>query len=194
MRRRCKYGFQCEKSKLWSVACSLHLLHLTVFTDRNEPAFLRKLRGQFGGADNVRHERAIQRPRKPKDNDDDDAPVYIDEETNETISKEDYETLVNGPEGKDGGTDKDKDKEEVEDTTDPAKPKPTEQAASDDARLQQNSAEIGTQKKRRKAKVIQEEEVAEDTSRSKDSSEAAKLNTKPNAKRKKIKLSFDEPE
>ncbi|EED22894.1 conserved hypothetical protein [Talaromyces stipitatus ATCC 10500] len=160
--------------------------------DRNEPAFLRKLRGQYSGDDYARQERSVQRPRKPKDIDDDDAPVYIDEETNEMISKEDYETLVNGTDGKDGGTDKDK--EGLEEPTDPAKSKHSEQAASGDTRSQQNLAEIGAQKKRRKAKVISEEEVAKDGSRSKDTSETSKPSTKPSAKRKKIKLSFDEPE
>ncbi|EEA28586.1 hypothetical protein TMatcc_003070 [Talaromyces marneffei ATCC 18224] len=160
--------------------------------DRSEPAFLRKLRDQYGGADNVRHERPVPRPRKPKDNDDDDAPVYVDEETNETISKEDYEQLVNGTEGKDESTDQDE--KGLEESTDAADSKATEQAAGDETKTQQNLAEIGTQKKRRKAKVIQEDDVAEDGSRSKDSSATSKSSAKPNAKRKKIKLSFDEPE
>ena len=139
----------------------------------------------------MRHEHPVPRPRKQKDNDDDDAPVYVDEETNETISKEDYEQLVNGTEGKDESTDKDK--ERPEDSADSSKTKSAENAG-DVTKTQQNLAEIGTQKKRRKAKVIQDDEVAEDGSRSKDSPATSKPSAKSNAKRKKIKLSFDEPE
>ena len=139
----------------------------------------------------MRHEHPVPRPRKQKDNDDDDAPVYVDEETNETISKEDYEQLVNGTEGKDESTDKDK--ERPEDSADSSKTKSAENAG-DVTKTQQNLAEIGTQKKRRKAKVIQDDEVAEDGSRSKDSSATSKPSAKSNAKRKKIKLSFEEPE
>ncbi|PCG90359.1 Hypothetical protein PENO1_099600 [Penicillium occitanis (nom. inval.)] len=159
--------------------------------DKSEPAFLRKLRNQYGGADNVRHEQPVPRPRKPKDNDDDDAPVYVDEETNETISKEDYEQLVNGTEGKDESTDQDK--EGLEESIDASTTKSTE-AAGDDIKTQQNLAEIGTQKKRRKAKVIQEDEVAEDGSQRKDGPATSKPSAKSTAKRKKIKLSFEEPE
>jgi hypothetical protein len=99
---------------------------------------------------------------------------------------------VNGTEGKDESTDKDK--EGLEESTDAAESKTAEQVTGDDTKPQQNLAEIGTQKKRRKAKVIQEDEVAEDGSRSKDSSATTKPSAKSNAKRKKIKLSFDEPE
>lgn len=98
---------------------------------------------------------------------------------------------MNGTEDKDESTDKDK--EGLEESVDSSKTKSTE-AAGDDTKAQQNLAEIGTQKKRRKAKVIQDDEVAEDGSRSKDSSATSKPSAKSNAKRKKIKLSFEEPE
>lgn len=98
---------------------------------------------------------------------------------------------MNGTEGKEQSTDKDK--EGLEESVDASNTKSTE-AAGDDTKAQQNLAEIGTQKKRRKAKVIQDDEVAEDRSRSKDSSATSKSSAKSNAKRKKIKLSFEEPE
>lgn len=139
----------------------------------------------------MRHEHPVPRPRKPKDIDDDDAPVYVDEETNEALSKEDYEQLVNGTEGKDESTDKDK--EGLDKLVDSSNTKSTE-TAGEDTKPQQNLAEIGTQKKRRKAKVIQEDEVLEDESRTKDSSATSKPSAKSSAKRKKIKLSFEEPE
>lgn len=98
---------------------------------------------------------------------------------------------MNGTEGKDESTDKDKDG--LEESVDSSKSKSVE-AAGDDTKTQQNLAEIGTQKKRRKAKIIQEDEVVEDGSRSNDRSATSKPSAKSNAKRKKIKLSFDEPE
>ncbi|OKL58030.1 hypothetical protein UA08_06581 [Talaromyces atroroseus] len=153
--------------------------------ERNEPAFLRKLRGQYGDGDS---RRPTHRPRKAKENDDEDAPVYVDEETNEALSKEDYESLLNGTEAK--GETAGHGAEEGKESTNPAA-KSAEQVSNEEAKTQQNLAEIGTaQKKRRKAKVIHDEEVAEDESRHKVNPAAPK----PSAKRKKIKLSFDEPE
>jgi Domain of unknown function (DUF4604) len=164
-----------------------HLLLLStapdVLPERNEPAFLRKLRGQYGDGDSFQ---PAPRPRKAKENDDEDAPVYVDEETNEAISKEDYESLVHGTEAK-GETTGDS-TEEGKESTDPAKS--AEQVPSEEAKTQPNLAEIGTQKKRRKARVIHDDEPVEDESRHKDNPAVPK----PNAKRKKIKLSFDEPE
>ncbi len=63
--------------------------------ESNEPSFLRKLRGEFGGTDAVRHERPIPRPRKVMtDGDDEDQPTYVVEESQDTLSKEEYEALV----------------------------------------------------------------------------------------------------
>lgn len=98
---------------------------------------------------------------------------------------------MNGTEGKDESTDKDK--EALDEFVDSSNTKSAE-ATGDDTKIQQNLTEIGTQKRRRKAKVIQEDEVAEDGSRSKDNSTMSKPSAKSSAKRKKIKLSFDEPE
>jgi hypothetical protein len=98
---------------------------------------------------------------------------------------------VNGTEGKDESTEKGK--EGLEESVDSPNTNSAE-AAGDATKTQQSLAEIGTQKKRRKAKVIQEDEVAEDGSRSKDSSTTSKPSAKSTAKRKKIKLSFEEPE
>ncbi|KAJ5122521.1 hypothetical protein N7526_009458 [Penicillium atrosanguineum] len=47
------------------------------------------------------------RPRKAKNpDDDDDAPVYVDEESNEVISKEDYQALKKRKQAKAVGDDK----------------------------------------------------------------------------------------
>ena len=98
---------------------------------------------------------------------------------------------MNSTEGKEESTDKDK--EALEESVDASTTKSTE-GTGDDIKTQQNLAEIGTQKKRRKAKVIQEDEVAADGSRSKDSWATSKPSAKSTAKRRKIKLSFEEPE
>ena len=132
----------------------------------------------------IHHERPAQRPRKPKNDDDDDEPTYVDEETNETISKKEYEEMVRREAGDEDGTDqagsvpKDSNKETISIDT-----------PADEPKFQQKVAEIGNQKKRKQVKVVGEEKVAEPET-VKDNSTS---NRKPKAKKKKIKLSFDEP-
>ncbi|CRG84440.1 hypothetical protein PISL3812_01726 [Talaromyces islandicus] len=162
--------------------------------DRQEPAFLRKLRGESSGVDSPRQERFSQRPRKPKnkDDDDDDAPTYVDEETNDTITKEDYEALLKGSE---------KDKSQTtlaEGDGDIAPGESKEPAASseqanvaDAPKAQEKMAEIGSQKRKKQARVVggdDDEVAAEDEASRKDSSSSRR----PKAKRKKVKLSFDD--
>ena len=63
--------------------------------EASEPAFLRKLREQHGGGDG-RHERPVPRPRKARTaaDEDDDAPAYVMEDSNDSLSKEDYTKLL----------------------------------------------------------------------------------------------------
>ncbi|KAJ5977951.1 hypothetical protein N7501_001293 [Penicillium viridicatum] len=147
--------------------------------DAKQPAFLQKLRGQYG--DNTgRLERPALRPTRLKVNkdDDDDEPTYIDEESNEVISKEEYKALVgeNSPkgEGEAGDSAKDnftgnQDKSQAELSTS----------------KQNNLTEVGGQRKRKQAKVVGE-----------DKAEAEEVQPKATSKKpkkpKKIKLSFDE--
>lgn len=164
---------------------------------------MRKLRDQYGSGDGVRHERPAPRPRKAKDDDEDDAPVYVDGDTSETISKEDYEMLVNGSHSKTEGT-----AGENDINANVAGQLPTQsahgladsgsagQTGCDDPKRQENLSEVGTQKKRRKAKVIQEDaeleaQLPQRQGGSAGSDSPAKVNAK---KKKKIKLSFEEPE
>lgn len=148
--------------------------------DAKEPAFLQKLRGQYGNNDG-RLERPAMRPRKAKkDDDDDDAPVYVDEESNEVISKEDYQALVGGPENqaqdwasKDQAAEGD------------GKTLPKEPTAK-----QSNLTEVGGQKKRKQAKIVGDDKPEGE---SKPESEVRpKASTRKPKKGKKIKLSFDE--
>ncbi|KAK8157230.1 hypothetical protein IWX90DRAFT_489437 [Phyllosticta citrichinensis] len=67
--------------------------------DRSEPAFLRRLKGEAtAGRDTDRHERPAIRPRgqaRQSANDDaDDAPTYVLEESGDALSKAEYEALV----------------------------------------------------------------------------------------------------
>lgn len=125
------------------------------------------------------------RPRKAKDNDEDDAPVYVDEESNEVISKEDYQALVGESASQQDGASTDQ-AVESEDKTRPPK-EPTAK--------QSNLTEVGGQKKRKQAKVVGEDkpeaELAKELAKESEEKPEAPAPRKPK-KAKKIKLSFDE--
>ncbi|KAJ9488023.1 hypothetical protein VN97_g5280 [Penicillium thymicola] len=147
--------------------------------DAKQPAFLQKLRGQHG--DNTgRLERPALRPTRLKVNkdDDDDEPTYIDEESNEVISKEEYKVLVgeNSPKGEGEAGDSAKDKS----TGDQDKSQ-----AELSTSKQNNLTEVGGQRKRKQAKVVGEDKAEVEEVQPKATSKKSK-------KSKKIKLSFDE--
>ncbi|KAL4973998.1 hypothetical protein BDW66DRAFT_140903 [Aspergillus desertorum] len=150
--------------------------------DAKEPAFLQRLRGQYGNTSGGL-ERPSQRPRRKRDDNDDDGPTYVDAKSNEVISKEDYEAMVNGgdPEIKQPENDV-KDKYAVADQDGDLKK--TEAALS-----KQNVTEIGGPRKRKQAKVVGDEI---------EGAEKVKVPPeewwprKPKQKKKKMKLSFEE--
>lgn len=155
------------------------------FLEAKEPAFLQRLRGQYGTGDTSgRLERPAVRPRKAKDpkDDEEDEPVYIDEESNEVITKEEYKALAKGETANESeGTTQD------QSTTE-------ESFKQGEQGKQSNLTEVGGQRKRKQAKVVGEESKAEPEDASKDSKDAPKAAEKPkkSKKAKKIKLSFDE--
>ena len=163
---------------------------LTEVSEAKEPNFLRRLREEHGGRDSARHERPLNRPRKQKaqEDDDDDAPTYVDEENQNTFSKAEYETLVNnrttldtelgaeGQEGKDMQARNVRGNLAMEDKT---------------IRSEQQLAEIGSQKKRRAVKVIGDEMPDQMDAEKKPVLKTSRTEKKPN-KRKKVKLSFDD--
>jgi hypothetical protein len=158
------------------------LIHII---EANEPAFLAKLRGQYGSSEG-RLERPAMRPRKAKDpkDEEDDEPVYVDEESNEVISKEEYKALVKGDESEDDSTAK---KTSTADNQDETKPQPDTAASK-----QSNLTEIGGQKKRKQAKVVGEDSKPElEETQPKEIQPKTAAARKPK-KAKKIKLSFDE--
>lgn len=61
--------------------------------DNSQPAFLQRLRGQIQNGDSSRHEQPVARNRKVKE-EEDDAPAYVLEGTNQSLTKEEYEDLV----------------------------------------------------------------------------------------------------
>ncbi|KAJ5558799.1 hypothetical protein N7535_009320 [Penicillium sp. DV-2018c] len=147
--------------------------------EAKQPAFLQKLRGQYG--DNTgRLERPALRPTRLKVNrdDDEDEPTYVDEESNEVISKEQYKALV----GESGS------KEEGEDATsakDPSTAREDNPAAAVGPTKQSNLTEVGGQRKRKQVKVVGEDKADAEEVQPKSASKKSK-------KSKKIKLSFDE--
>ncbi|KAB8261738.1 hypothetical protein BDV32DRAFT_30553 [Aspergillus pseudonomiae] len=154
--------------------------------EAKEPAFLQRLRNQYGDTSG-RLERPIARPRKLKDADDDDDPTYVDEESNEVISKEEYEALVreSNKEGEDTG----KGEPDPEQTTSQDNEQDKASTTQEAPISKQNMAEIGGPKKRKQAKVIGEEEPAAEKEEIQPKDTGSR---KPKQKKKKIKLSFDE--
>lgn len=153
------------------------LIHIL---EANEPAFLSKLRGQYGSSEG-RLERPAMRPRKAKDpkDEEDDEPVYVDEESNEVISKEEYKALVKGDDPTDDTS--------TADNKDESKPQ-SDTAAS----KQSNLTEIGGQKKRKQAKVVGEDNKPEPEEMQPKETQPKTAATRKPKKAKKIKLSFDE--
>ncbi len=158
-------------------------------TEAKEPAFLQKLRGHYGDTSG-RLERPSARPRKLKDknDEDDDAPVYVDEESNEVISKAEYEALVGG------GTDQKDNEASTKDTPTENDQASAQSQTETSTAKQSNLTEVGGPRKRKQAKILGENE---DKEKSEEKQEANQ--TQPKAavprkskKAKKIKLSFDE--
>lgn len=113
----------------------------------------------------------------------------MDEESNDIISKEEYEALVRGDKPSEDDDQSDKDhKDENKSAGQPGEGSRSDTGAETSA-SKQNIAEIGGPRKRKQAKVIGEDTPAaesEDTTK-KDSSGVRKAKQK-----KKIKLSFDD--
>ncbi|KAK2780774.1 hypothetical protein FQN53_000994 [Emmonsiellopsis sp. PD_33] len=160
--------------------------------DKNEPAFLRRLRGQYGDGSGFRNDRPNPRPTKKRDADDDDAPTYVDEESNEVISKEEYEALVKGDSedkvAEDAGNNNEDGSNETKalDTTTSAGEESKAATETPGPKAKQQVAEIGGAKKRKQGKVIGDDATEPDAKKPQTS-------RKPKLK-KKIKLSFDDEE
>jgi hypothetical protein len=156
--------------------------------DKTQPAFLRRLRGEISGQvdDPDRHVNQVARPTRPKrlEADEDDGPTYVMEDTYATLTKEEYEALVNGDSKDAKGDAPAEEKMSLEGNE---KPKPTTQ----------KMAGIGATKKRKAAKIIgvdEEDQIVKDVSLGKPDNEASgtlKSTEKKALKKKKTKVKID---
>jgi Domain of unknown function (DUF4604) len=170
--------------------------------EKQEPAFLQKLRGEAAGrGDSDRHEVQQARPgKKPRlEMDDDSGPTIVFEDeagfsSGGNVGRKEYEMLMKGK-GKGEGTGKG-DEGEVE-----GQGESTSVDKGGEERERQKVAEVGGVKKRKVGKVVagegEEPKVGTKTSAGADrTAEFARPQVKPKAKasKKKVKLSFDEPD
>ncbi|RMZ79873.1 hypothetical protein DV737_g3224, partial [Chaetothyriales sp. CBS 132003] len=146
--------------------------------DKSQPAFLQRLRAEFGGE---RNNVQFERPNKPRLQIGDaaeDGPTIVDE-SGEGVSKEEYERMLRGEEEDAKG----------------AGPDPRDGAGQEDT----EDAQIGNAKKRKVGKVVGSEaeevqmkrgqghgDTEKSTSATRDAGKA------PKKRAKKIKLSFDD--
>jgi hypothetical protein len=148
--------------------------------DDTQPAFLRRLRGEMAGDGSGRHENPIQRNKRLKQDDEEDAPTYVLEDTNQSMSKAEYEAMVAGKVSeKDGATAEEGGTTKVTATTPHAK---------------DTIVEIGKATKKRKvAKVIGEEKDENEDEKASKTSEKKSIK-KAKKKGKPVKLSFGDQE
>jgi hypothetical protein len=151
--------------------------------DNQQPAFLRRLRGELTSGDAARHEQPIPRNKRMTKDDEDDAPTYVMEDTKESLTKEEYDALVSGKDSKDGESDATGNASKEEGSVPSPKPK-------------EKIAEVGAMSKKRKvAKAIGDEQEGAKGEESKDAKESnAKVIKKPKKKAKAVKLTFGDDE
>ncbi|KAL8940179.1 MAG: hypothetical protein Q9211_002396 [Gyalolechia sp. 1 TL-2023] len=168
--------------------------------DSNEPAFLRKLKGQYGGTDSARHQQPLARPRKQRNpiEEDEDEPIYVHEANpHEPISKADYDTLIDDTvtEDRDGlFTTVEKLSGRVGKASNQtgASSKPHgERGVMQEAPSKQQIAVIGAASKKRSAKIIGDGTAADETQDSAEKIELAKSRGPKKAKRQKLSFQDD---
>lgn len=136
------------------------------------------LRNQQTGRDVDRHEHPIPRPKRARVNDDEDGPTYVYAESNDTLSRVEFDTLVAGTTpGELGGQD------ELKMSEKPDGAALGENIDPDLIRKKQDITEVGIGlKKRKAAKILGTADTEEDV----PSSER----NKPKKKSKAVKLTF----
>lgn len=123
---------------------------------------------------------------KPKDPDADDGPTYVDEESNEVVTKEEYEAML-----RDAAGETDTQNTNEQDSSDPTLAS-TGDETSEAAKSvpSQKVADIGAPKKKKKlGRLVADEDHTDEPDKQPKDSEPPKKKQK-----KKIKLSFDEAE
>lgn len=134
------------------------------------------------GEDSARHERPIPRNKRMKQDDEDDAPTYVLEDTNQSMTKEEYEAFV-----AEKGL---KEEAKLEKEGDAR-----EQMKDDESKPKDKITEVGVNTKKRKvAKIISDEqEQSKDESNDTKKLET-KISKKPKKKTKAVKLTFGDEE
>ncbi|KAJ8604554.1 hypothetical protein MRB53_041777 [Persea americana] len=178
---KCQYEADMWLMKLHSILSSCYSSQSldNPRAQAREPAFLRRLRDQQAGRDSDRHERQIARPQRLKiaKAEDDDAPTYVDEDTNEVLSVADYKALVVA----EGKLEREEAKDEVASASDAAEVLKGETSKLD------STIEAGiSQKKRKAARIVADDDADLATA------DARKPKMKPKKKVKAVTLSFDD--
>jgi len=156
---------------------------------QNEPAFLRRIRGEIRGSvdDPDRQINPVARPtisKRLKKDDEDDAPTYVLEETNQDLSKEEYEALLKGEEA--AAADAAEDQIESESG---ASAYLSKDASIPSVKPKEKVAEIGgLPKKRKAAKIVgQDGDEDPDTSNTQSGNPSKKSSSKDTKKPPKKK-------
>ncbi|MCJ1480224.1 hypothetical protein MMC06_000378 [Schaereria dolodes] len=155
--------------------------------ESNEPSFLRKLKSEYGSNSSGRHERPIARPRKAQDDGDDNEPTYVDEGSHDTISKAEYDAMLNSSEYSVDGKDMEQSPSVAD--TEAAQPETASEKINSGQMKEQKLAAIGSLGKRKIARVIGGDERRTEL---KTDGRAAMKGKKLSKPKRKIKLSFDE--
>ena len=182
-----------------SLLCVFEDIRPDSITDARTPAFLQRLKGQYGGPGD-RQNVQFARPKKQLIDAGDDEPTYVDEHGRETISKDDYEKMTSGEVDEDHGLSKGRTDEQLQ----PHEPTASENDDSGAANVAKPSKEpqatFGSSKKRKAVKVAGDEDETKDAIAESDPQarkpedevkSAVEKKSKPK-KAKKVKLSFDE--
>lgn len=166
---------------------------------QNEPAFLRRIRGEIRGSvdDPDRQINPVARPtisNRLKKDEEDDAPTYVLEETNEDLSKEQYEAMLNGEDAA-----AKKATETKADVASESALNTTEDADIPSASSKQRVAEVGgLPKKRKAAKIVgQDGDEPGEPSKTRNATRPGNKDEKKLPKKQKakaIKLSFGDDE
>ena len=153
-----------------------------------EPSFLRKLRNQQVEGDSHRHERPLVRPKRDRDGDGDDGPTYVDEESNNILSKAEYAALLGNVE--EGGSEVAPQITGNAEHLHSEKSKAAGREGGDIGINKEIIAGIGERKKRKTGKTVGVDQ--NDDSEEADKPQAGRAKSKNRPKKvKKVKLSFE---
>ncbi|KAG9236559.1 hypothetical protein BJ875DRAFT_371856 [Amylocarpus encephaloides] len=146
--------------------------------DDSLPPFLARLKAATGNND--RHEYAVARPKKERTVEDlaEDEPVFVDEESGETVTKAEWEEREKAKEAEGKGEDEDE------------KGESNDRGLTQEKKDEKGNATIGASRKRKVGKIIGAEE-------DEDAAYEKAMKHKPSSRKKKakkVKLSFGDDE